>query len=157
MDKLVIILLAFHLCSITVERSPTPTTPPNPSSTVPSAPISSVPSNSGGLSSSDQIALGVGLGVGIPSLILAWLTYRVAVRGENESKTEALRREIMGLLTLGMRPSQREAYSVPPDIPLNRERTSQNPFRESRWREEDSYPHGREIHGPPSSDRRYNQ
>lgn len=155
MDKLVFIHLAFHLCSVTVERSPTPTTPPNPSSTVPSAPISTGPSNPGGLSSSDEIALGVGLGVGIPSLILAWLTYRVAIRGNDESRTEALRREIMGILTLGMRPSQHEAYSIPPEIPFGNERTSRNPFLENQWREEDSHPQNREIHGAPSSDRRY--
>ena len=34
----------------------------------------------------------------------------------------------MGILTLGMRPSQHEAYSIPPEIPFGNERTSRESF-----------------------------
>lgn len=58
-----------------------------------------------GLSQSDQIALGVGLGIGIPSLILAYLSWRVAARKQDETISEAL----VAALTLGLRQRERSA------------------------------------------------
>jgi len=51
-----------------------------------------------GLSQSDQIALGVGLGIGIPTLILAYLSWRVAAR----KKDETIRDALLAALTLGL-------------------------------------------------------
>jgi len=59
------------------------------------------PSNSG----SNKIALGVGigvpLGVGIPTLVIAYLSYRVMRRGAGVSKPAAIQKGLYDLVTLG--------------------------------------------------------
>jgi hypothetical protein len=70
--------------SITTDSS-SPTASPTASPTTPTTPTNTDTGGGGGgggLSMSDKISLGVGLGVGLPSILLAYLAYRVSKQQE---------------------------------------------------------------------------